>query len=150
MVEETGRARLSKIFWDTMVFIYLLENHPSYAQRVQHISERMVERGDRLFTSTLAAGEVLTGPQRTGDLPEFSKLEQYFQGPAITLLPFTFEAARHYSSIRAQHSVAPPDAIHLACAATEGVDVFITNDKSLVGKSVAGIQFIVGLDTNLF
>lgn len=133
-----------------MVFIYLLENHPLHAPRVQHISDEIFVRRDRLYASTLVAGEVLTGPKRTGDTAAASKLEQYFQSPNITLLPFNFEAARHYASIRAQHSVAPPDAIHLACAAAEGMDLFITNDNNLKGKNVPGIQFIVGLDTNLF
>jgi predicted nucleic acid-binding protein len=44
----------------------------------------------------------------------------------------------------------PADAIHLACAAQAGTDLFLTNDKRLVGKFVPGIQFIAGLDMQLF
>ena len=45
--------------------------------------------------------------------------------------------------------VAPANAIHLACAAQAGTDLFLTNDKRLVGKIVPGIQFIASLDTQL-
>jgi hypothetical protein len=43
----------------------------------------------------------------------------------------------------------PADAIHLASAAQAGTDLFLTNDKSLVGKIVPGIQFIAMLDTQI-
>ena len=39
--------------------------------------------------------------------------------------------------------------IHLACAATAGTDLFLTNDHKLVGKIVPGIQFIAGLESNI-
>ena len=55
-----------------------------------------------------------------------------------------------YSKIRAGLGVSPADAIHLACAAQEGVDLFLTNDRRLVGQIVAGIQFIAGIDSDLF
>ena len=133
-----------------MLFVYLLENHPVYAKRVQFIRQRMMTRRDRLFTSTLAAGEVLVGPKKTGDAAGFTKVESYFRSTSLTLLPFSTDAIEHYARLRAVELIRPPDAIHLACAAAEGVDVFITNDKNLNGMTVPGIQFIVGLDTDLF
>jgi len=41
------------------------------------------------------------------------------------------------------------DAIHLACAAQAGTDLFLTSDKRLVGQIVPGVQFIAPLDTTL-
>lgn len=134
-----------------MVFIYWLENHPAYANRVEHIKRQMEARQDRLFTSTLAAAEVMTGPKKARDLQTVSSVEAYFRSSDLSVLPFEFAEGLHYSDIRAQYrAVTAPDAVHLACAAAEGIDVFITNDKNLIGKKVPGIQFIVGLDTNLF
>jgi len=133
-----------------MLFVYLMENHPKYGKRVVEIRRRMNERGDRLFTSALAAAEVMTGPAKTGDHQGQRKVESFFQSSAITVLPFSLAAGSHYAEVRARHEIKPPDAVHLACAALEGMDLFITNDKALVGRTVHGIQFIVGLDTNLF
>ena len=40
-----------------------------------------------------------------------------------------------------------PDAIHLACAASRNINLFITNDKRLLGKNIPGIDFIASLET---
>jgi predicted nucleic acid-binding protein len=45
--------------------------------------------------------------------------------------------------------VPPGDAIHLASAAQAGTELFLTNDKNLIGKVVPGIHFIASLDTRL-
>jgi hypothetical protein len=39
--------------------------------------------------------------------------------------------------------------VHLACAASAETDLFLTNDKNLVGKIIPGIQFIAGIDSNI-
>jgi len=73
-----------------------------------------------------------------------------WMGVVDEVIPFTIETADHYARIRGSLGLAPADAIHLACAAHAGADVFMTNDKRLVGQFVQGIQFIVSLDTQLF
>lgn len=62
------------------------------------------------------------------------------------LILFDEKAAWTYARIRKDRSLRAPDAIQLACAATVGVDLFITNDARLHSKQVSGIQFIVPLD----
>jgi predicted nucleic acid-binding protein len=133
-----------------MLFVYLLENHATYGKRVVEIRRRMNERGDHLFTSALAAAEVMVGPTKTDDAQGLRKVEGFFRGSAITVLPFGLAAGKHYADIRTRQRIKAPDAVHLACAAEEGIDVFITNDKDLVGLKFPGIQFVVGIDTDLF
>lgn len=41
-------------------------------------------------------------------------------------------------------------ACNLASAAEAKVDLFLTNDRKLVGKMIPGIQFIAGLDVSLY
>jgi predicted nucleic acid-binding protein len=48
---------MSRIFFDAMMFIYLLEDKSEFAPGVQHTLERCYERGDTLLTSCLAVGE---------------------------------------------------------------------------------------------
>jgi predicted nucleic acid-binding protein len=54
-----------------------------------------------------------------------------------------------YAEIRARLKVSSADAIHLACAAKAGTDLFLTSDSDLIGQIVPGIQFIAGLDTDI-
>jgi hypothetical protein len=59
------------------------------------------------------------------------------------------EAADLYAGIRARQRISAADAIHLACAVQGRTDLFLTNDASLLGKVIPGIQFIAGLDSNI-
>lgn len=141
---------MSRIYWDSMLFVYWLEDHPKYSSRMAEIHARMAARGDTLCTSLFTVAEVLTGPYRKGAADEAVQIRAAFESPQIELLPFTIGAAARYARIRGAHRVAPADAIHLACAADAGVDLFLTNDRALQPLTIPGIQFIAGLDVNLF
>jgi uncharacterized protein len=132
---------MSRIFWDTNLFIYLFEDTPELSARVVAMRQRMRERGDILFTSTLTLGELLVKPLETGN----EALAQRYRdalGATATLVPFTIAAAQTYAEIRRDRSVRAPDAIQLACAADAKIDLFITNDDRLTRKTVGGIQFV--------
>ncbi len=141
---------MSRIYWDTMLFVYWLEDHPDYAARMGHIHKRMEERRDTLCTSTFTLGEVLTGLYKRGAVELGTQIRETFRSPQIELIPFTPETADRYARIRGTHRVSPADAIHLARAAQYGVDLFLTNDHHLQGLAIPGIQFIAGMDVNLF
>jgi predicted nucleic acid-binding protein len=136
---------MSRIFWDSNLFIYLLEDHPEFSRAVAELRQKMLERGDQLLTSALTLGEVLVKPLALGDLELCRIYEDVFSKAAV-VLPFDGKVARRYAAIRSDRSVKAPDAIQLACASEAGADLFITNDRRLQGKRVDGIQFIVSLD----
>jgi predicted nucleic acid-binding protein len=114
------------------------------------ILSKMEERQDQLCTSSFAAGEVMVGPYKTRATAVTKQIREFFESSFVEVIPYTLETADLYAQIRADHGVSPPDAIHLACAAQAGTDLFLTNDSKLTGKVVPGIQFITGMDTNLF
>jgi len=140
---------MSRIYWDTMLFVYWIEDHPRYAKLLRQSLLKMEQRGDQLCTSTFAVGEALVGPHKAGSVEAATRMLNVFRSPFVEVIPFSLEVAEHYASIRASQSLSPPDAIHLACAAQAGVDLFLTNDKGLVGKVIPGIQFIAGLHSNI-
>jgi predicted nucleic acid-binding protein len=140
---------MSRVYWDTMLFIYWLEDHPQYAKRVGAIRSRMEERGDQLITSAFTFGEILAGAYRKGATQVATESRPLLKKIVSEVVPFTIETADHYAQIRGKLGVAPADAIHLACAAQAGTDLFLTNDKRLVGKIVPGIQFIASLEMQL-
>ena len=140
---------MSRIYWDTMLFIYWLEDHPQFAKRVHAIHSRMQERQDQLLTGAFTFGEVLAGPYRKGAVQVADESRRLLQGVVSEVVPFTLDTADHYARIRGTLGLPPADAFHLASAAQAGTDLFLTNDKRLVGKFVPGIQFIASLDTQL-
>ena len=141
---------MSRIYWDTMLFIYWLENNPQFAKRVGAIRTRMEERGDQLTTGAFTFGEILAGPYRIGAVKVADETKRLLRSVVSELVPFTIDTADHYARIRGILGLPPADAIHLASAAQAGTDLFLTNDKSLMGKVIPGIQFIASLDTQLF
>ena len=136
---------MARVFWDTNLFIYLLEEYGEFTRKTEQLRSKMLERGDQLMTSTLTLGEILVKPAQAGRADICRQYEQLLAAAAI-LLPLDVAAARIYGSLRSDRSLRAPDAVQLACAAAAGVDLFITNDERLQNKQVAGIQFIVPLD----
>jgi len=140
---------MSLVYWDTMLFVYWVEDHPQYAVRVKAIYDKMQKRGDILCTSTFALAEVLTGPYKQGATALVSQIRKFFRPPQLELLAFETETADHYARIRSQYRVSPADAIHLATAAHAGVDL-LTNDRRLRGLAILGIHFVATMDVALF
>ena len=140
---------MSRVYWDSMLFIYWLEDHPQYAKQVDAIHSRMKQRQDRLITGAFTFGEVLAGTYRKGRADLADQFRTLLRSVVAEIVPFTVETAEHYARIRGALGTTPADAIHLASAAQSGTDLFLTNDKSLVGKIVPGIQFIAMFDTQI-
>jgi predicted nucleic acid-binding protein len=136
---------MSRVFWDTNLFIYLIEDSGVRCRRVADMAERMMERRDHLFASVLTLGEILVKSleKQRPDLQE--AYETIFSENAI-LIPFNREAARIYANVRWDRTISPPDAIHLSCAAKARIDMFVTSDDRLSRKKVPRIQFLVSLD----
>jgi predicted nucleic acid-binding protein len=135
---------MSRIFWDTNLFIYLIEDRGALGQRVASLAAHMRQRNDSLFASTMTLGEVLVHPMRVGD-DHLRKTYEDLISRHVSLITFDEEAARFYAAIRRDRTIEPPDGIQLACAAKARADLFITNDDRLSKKTVPGIQFIASL-----
>jgi predicted nucleic acid-binding protein len=134
---------VTRVFWDTNLFVYLLEGG-SFAGRVREIRSRMLARGDQLMTSALTLGELLVAPRTKGDAAV--RDHEMTLRKIATILPFDVGCAARYAAIRADRTIKAPDAIQLSCAAAAGVDLFITNDDRLSRRQVPDIKFIVSLE----
>lgn len=136
---------MSRIFWDTNLFVYLLEGQGERAERVADLRQRMLEREDVLLTSALTLGEVLVKPLESGNETLAQRYEELITTGAI-VVPFDLSIASRFAEVRQDRSIRAPDAIQLACASVAKTDLFITNDDRLSRKNVEGIQFIQSLD----
>jgi len=136
---------MSRIFFDTNVFIYMFEGLEPNRTRMLEIRRRMLERGDRLVTSAMTLGELLVKPTKLGQV---SLIEQYDRAvrSAAQVINFDAQVAWRFASLRATHNIRSADAIQLACAAHAGVDLFLTNDQRLHYFNIPGIGFITPLE----
>lgn len=137
---------MTRVFWDTMLFVYLLEGNKDYFKQVRFVLKRSYDRGDQLFTSCLAVGEVMAGGPNMS--PAAQSAREVIQEMGFTFLPFDETCMETFSRLRSVSKIKAPDAIHLACAGAAGIDLFLTGDKALLRKRpmVPGIQFIADFE----
>jgi len=135
---------MSRIFWDTNLFIYLWEDYGTLSEAVKELRVKMLRRGDQLLTSTLTLAEILVKPADAGNSELCRKYEEAISSVAL-LIPLDTKVAKIYAAIRRDRRLKAPDVIQLASAASVSADLFVTNDERLQGKHVPGIQFIVPL-----
>ena len=135
---------MSLVFWDSNLFIYLLEASGPEARLTKELRVKMNQRGDQLCSSALTLGEVLVKPLQFGDSSRAQKYEQYIRAQ-VRLVSFDPSVAVRFAEIRAAGGIKLADAIQLACAGHAGVDLFITNDDRLSQTRIRDVRFIASL-----
>jgi predicted nucleic acid-binding protein len=133
---------MSRIFWDTMLFIYLIDGHPEFSEQVNYLLERSLEREDSLYTSHLAMGEVLAGAAKSPYPAKARKIRDMVTEAGFKFLSFDGGCVEVFGQLRSKQRLKIADAIHLACAASAGMDLVMTGDKDLTKVKVPGIHFI--------
>jgi predicted nucleic acid-binding protein len=141
---------VTRIYWDSNLFIYLHEDHPEFGPLVRRAYEALVARNDTLCTSVFTVGEVLTLPLRMKDEAAIIAIRDSMLSGEVELLPFTLPMAQRYGQIRAVSSIKAADAFHLATAIETKVNLFVTNDRKLQRLEVPEKPWTVGLDGKLF
>lgn len=136
---------MTRVFWDTNLFIYLFETTGNRYRNTVDLLNRMNYRQDQLVTSAMTLGEVMTGPILNGDPVLAGRYENLIRSQA-TVVAFDADCAKLFAQIRMDRSITPPDAIQLACAAHASTEFFVTNDGRLSRKQISGITTIASLD----
>jgi len=126
----------------SLLFIYLLEDHPTFSERAGRLLDRAYNRGDSLYTSYLALGEVMAGAEKSKTPRKAQAIREIVREMGFSCLPFDEGAVAPFSRLRSVEKVKVADSIHLACAASAGIDLFLTGDQQLLKLDVPGIQFI--------
>jgi len=141
---------MSRVYWDTMLFAYVLEGNPDFGQATQEAYLEFLRRGDTICTSVFTLGEILVKPRMVKDTTAFESIRRFMRSGEIELIPFTAEVAEQYSAVRAQTRLKAADAIHAATAIVANVHLFVTNDLDFRKQQIPGLPLIAGLDGKIF
>ncbi len=123
-----------RIYLDTNLFIYAIEQVMPFAPQVQPLFQAADQGTVMLVTSLLTLAETLVMPYRREDEKLVSVYRELLTLPpsGLTVVPLNAtileEAARLRALIPSLHL---PDAIHLSTAQSERCDLFVTNDSRL-------------------
>lgn len=142
MLSDTLRTG-SRVFLDSAVLIYFLEENPRYLPSVNALFTRIAERGLYGIASYLTLMEVIVKPlkEKRLDLAERYR-DILLNNDSLTVFPMERAVAEKAAALRASHqNLKTPDAIQLATAIVHGTDAFLTNDNRLT--TVHGIRVVV-------
>jgi len=135
-------ARHKRVGVDTMVFIYHLEDHPTYAKLTQPLFEAWEEGRSAGVTSVITLLELLVRPKQKGQ-EEVARnyLELLTTYPNLDIVGVDVEVAELAAGLRAKYGIRTPDALQLATALWAGAGGFITNDGRL--KRVGELEVVL-------
>jgi predicted nucleic acid-binding protein len=133
---------VQRVALDTAPLIYLVENHPDYADRMDEIVDHIEEHAVQAFTSALTLTEVLVVPKRNGDsVLEAAYKSILLNGKNLSLVTIDATTADLAANLRAKYSLRTPDALQVASAIVNKCDAILTNDQGL--KRVTELRVLV-------
>lgn len=135
-----GLPQGATVMVDTAPFIYLLESHPTFADRFVGLFEAAAAGDLTIALSTVTLAEVLTGPFKAGQTALAKRFEKALL--QYDVHPVSVPIASLAAQLRAQYRLKLPDAIQLATALDIGAAAFVTHDRDF--SQVTGLSILTG------
>lgn len=130
------------VYLDSQIFIDLLKQTEERFKACRALWDRALNDEIVIVTSTMAIAEFVHLPPVDGDDEiKLRKMRDLFEQDFIVVRQVTRATATLASDLARQHSLKPPDAIHIATALLAKVSVFYTYDgaggdkKKLLAKT---------------
>ncbi len=121
-----------KIYFDTNVLIYLIENHPVYRNKIVSLIKAMDELDCITVTSELTLAECLVKPFAENDQrSQAIYIDHVKNSDFLQVKPVSQKILIEAARLRSIFKNKLPDSIHLATALASSCDVFVGNDKKI-------------------
>jgi len=135
-------AGAKRIFLDTAIIIYYIEQHPTYAPLLKPLFEPIDGIEVDFVLSPITLAEALVAPIRLNNRDAYQQLVDFIlNAPRTDFILIGSEAAKLAAEFRARYNLVLTDALQIAVAVTAGCDTFLTNDKRL--KRVSELSVLV-------
>lgn len=138
----TNLLRGNRIYLDSNIWIYALENVPEYSSLLVALFE-LAENGSlTIITSELTLSEVLVRPIRKRDTAkQTAYVEAITATENTTAVPISRNILLDAAKVRSDSRLKLPDAIHAASAIATSCTTFLTNDKQF--RTVQGLHMLL-------
>lgn len=128
------------IYFDACIAIYLVERHPLLASPIQ---EALLARAEaRIAWTDLTRLESRTKPVRESNRQTLDLFDAFFSTATTRKIELTAAVFDLATTLRAEHGLKTPDALHLAAALEGGCGEFWTNDRRLERAAGGGIALV--------
>lgn len=126
---------------DTAIFIYFLEQHPTFAGKVRPVFAAADSGALQIITSALTLLETLVVPLRAGDVEIAEAYETILTtSRGLRVIDLDRAQLRIAAQLRASYNLCTPDALQIAAALSSGCTAFVTNDRRL--PDIAGLRIV--------
>lgn len=117
---------------DTMVFIYLFEDHPTFGDLCENLFNQIEVGLFSAIVTPITAAEVLVKPLKRGQLSIADSYRNAIRNmPNISNIKFNVEIGFMAGSLRAKYGFPLPDMFQVAAALAQPANAIITNDRDL-------------------
>lgn len=129
---EISQIIAQRAYFDTNIFIYLIEAHPENHEKVVSLIRHLEATHCAIHTSELTLAECLAKPFAKGDRDAQNLyMTSIKTSEFLTVKPITRKILVEAARFRAQTKNKLPDCIHLATALVNECDIFVGNDQRL-------------------
>ena len=138
IIDKVGKG---PVCLDTYVFIYYIEEHPSYIDIVTQIFEAIDDGRIGAVTSGITLLETLVVPLRKKDKDLANHYRQILtESDGLTFLELDQDLLFRGALLRAELGLKTPDALQIAAAQLGKCSAFITNDRRL--PDIKGLKIL--------
>lgn len=121
-----------RVYVDTDAFVYFLERHPVFYERVLPLFEAAAQGSLQLVTSELTVAELLVQPYKMGRADIAATYRRFLKDEGlIDLVPVSMNVLESAAASRAALGGSLADAIHVASASLSDCAAFVTNDHGI-------------------
>jgi predicted nucleic acid-binding protein len=129
LMNDLGRGPVGV---DTAIFIYFIEEHPTFLPLVEPLFREADDGRRELITSVLTLLEVLVVPYRSGDHLLAGRYEAILtRSRGIKVADISRDHLRAAAQLRAATGVKTPASLQLVAALGAKCSTFLTNDRDL-------------------
>lgn len=121
-----------RIYLDTNIWIYALEEIPEFSQPLRAIFQAIEQGSITAITSELSLAEALVQPIRNSKVNDQEMYKQAIVSNGnLQVMSIERQILIRAAQVRAETKLKLPDAIHAATALSTQCTTFLTNDKQL-------------------
>jgi uncharacterized protein len=138
LMNDLGRGPIGV---DTAIFIYFIEENPTFLPLIEPLFREVDEGRRELVTSALTLLEVLVVPYRLGNHLLAGRYEAILtRSRGIKVADISHDHLRAAAQLRAATGVKTPDSLQVIAAIAAKCSSFVTNDRAL--PTLPGIRIL--------
>ena len=142
---EINSLTAKTAYFDTNVFIYLIENNPEYKDIITQLIQHLDTLDCQIYTSDLTLAECLVKPFADNDIDSQQCYKQSIaNSDFLTVKQVSRNTLINAAKMRSLVKNKLPDSIHLATALQCECAIFVGNDKKL--RTTEDIQHVILAD----